>query len=93
MVALDVFEMDGNIFVSGSSDLTFRVWDIRMKRPCFRVFAENKNHVSAIKFMPENINTIAVGYDDASIRLWDLRALGKISKMTEKNAFESVISM
>lgn len=93
VVALDVFEMDGNIFVSGSADLTFRVWDIRMKRACFRVFEKNRNHVSAVRFMPENVNTIAVGYDDASIKIWDLRAIGKISKMTEKNAFESVISM
>ena len=43
--------------------------------------------------MPENVNTLAVGYEDASIKIWDLRALGKISKMTEDNSFESVVSM
>lgn len=42
VVALDVFEMDGNIFASGSADLTFRVWDIRMKRACFRVFEKTR---------------------------------------------------
>jgi guanine nucleotide-binding protein G(I)/G(S)/G(T) subunit beta-1 len=93
IAALDVFEMDSNIFVSGSADLTFRVWDIRMKRACFRKFEKNKIHVSAIKFMPENVNTIAVGYDDGQIKIWDLRAVGNIGKMTEKNAFDSVISM
>lgn len=93
VVALDIFEMDGNIFASGSADLTFRIWDIRMKKACFRVFDKNKCGVSSIKFMPENVNTLAVGYEDASIKIWDLRALGKISKMTEQTAFDSVVSM
>ena len=93
VVALDIFEMDRNIFASGSADLTFRIWDIRMKWACFRIFDKNKCGVSSIRFMPENVNTLAVGYEDASIKIWDLRALGKISKMTDKAFFESVISM
>ena len=72
--------MDGNVFATGSSDLSFRVWDIRMKKACFRVFDKSKCGVSSIKFMPENINTLAVGYEDAAIKLWDLRAIGKVGK-------------
>ena len=67
VVALDVFRMDGNIFVSGSTDLTFRVWDIRMKKACFRKFMENDCGVSAVKYMPENVNTLAVGYENKSM--------------------------
>jgi WD40 repeat protein len=39
--ALDVAQMDGNIFASSSSDLSFRIWDIRMKKPCFRNYDKN----------------------------------------------------
>jgi WD40 repeat protein len=81
VLTLDVFSMDGNVFATGSSDLSFRVWDIRTKKPCFRVFDKNSNGVSQIKFMPENINTLAVGYEDGSIKLWDLRAAGKVGKL------------
>ena len=52
-----------------------------MKRPCFRAFDKNGNGISAIKFMPENINTLAVGYEDSSVKLWDLRAEGKVGKL------------
>lgn len=94
VVALDVFRMDGNIFVSGSTDLTFRVWDIRMKRACFRKFMENDCGVSAVKFMPENVNTLAVGYENASIEIWDLRALGKVGNLVENDdKYESVQSL
>ena len=82
--------MDGNVFASGSSDLTFRVWDIRQKKSCFRIFEKIKCGVSSIKFMPENINTLAVGHEDGSVKIWDLRAIGKIGKFKEENFFETV---
>jgi len=45
--------------------------------------------------MPENVNTIAVGYEDASIKIWDLRAIDKIAKLTDKDEkfYASVNSM
>lgn len=80
--------MDGNIFTTGSSDLTFRVWDIRQKRACFRIFDKNTEGtgISAIKFMPENVNTIAVGYEDGTVKIWDLRCTESIGKLKEKKA-------
>jgi WD40 repeat protein len=78
--------MDGNVFATGSSDLTFRVWDIRMKKACFRIFANDKqpSGISSIKFMPENINTIAVGYENAKIKIWDLRSVFSVGKFIEE---------
>ncbi len=95
VMTLDVFQMDGNVFASGSSDLSFRVWDIRQRKACFRVFEKNKCGISTIKFMPENVNTLAVGYEDNSIKLWDLRASGRVGKYFEKSSesFDSVKSM
>ena len=50
---LDVFGRDSNIFASGSTDAAVRVWDIRMRQPCIRVFDKNKCGISAIRFIPD----------------------------------------
>ena len=39
------------------------------------------------------MNTIAVGCDDSSIKLYDLRAVGKVGKYQEEQGFESVQSL
>jgi WD40 repeat protein len=75
--------LDGNILASGSNDATTRVWDIRMKNPCIRIFEKNKCGISAVKFMTDSVNTIAIGCDDSSIKLYDLRAIGKVGKLKE----------
>lgn len=75
---------------SGSNDATTRVFDIRMKQACIRIFEKNKCGVSSVKFMPECVNTLAIGFDDSSIKLHDLRALGKVGKYEEEQGFESV---
>ena len=43
--------------------------------------------------MPETLNTIAVGSDDGIVRLWDLRALGKVAKFGDADIFDGVQSM
>jgi WD40 repeat protein len=45
--------------------------------------------------MPENINTLAVGYEDHSIKIWDLRALGKVGKFKDATttSYDSVKSL
>jgi hypothetical protein len=37
-----------------------------------------------------SVNTLAVGCDDSSIKLYDLRAIGKLGKYKEESSFESV---
>ncbi len=39
------------------------------------------------------MNTIAIGCDDSSIKLYDLRAIGKVGKYKEEAGFESVQSL
>ena len=64
-----------------------------MKTPCIRLFAQNESGVNCVKFMPDTLNTIANGCEDASINLFDLRALGAVGTYTEANAFESVTAL
>jgi len=85
-----VFNRDGNVFASAGSDASVRVWDVRMKVPCFRVFDKNKCGISSVKFMPDNINSIAIGRDDSSIGLVDLRTLGKIGSYKEKSNISGI---
>lgn len=85
-----MFNLDGNIIATGSNDATTRLWDIRMKNACFRVFEKNQCGISAVKFMTDCVNTLAVGCDDSSIKLYDLRAVGKVGKYKEEQGFESV---
>ena len=93
ITSLDVFDLDGNIFASGSSDLSFRVWDIRMKNACIRQFSEKDSHISVVKFMPENVNTLAVG-NNSEVKIWDLRALGAVSVLAEPDEnYEEVCSV
>jgi WD40 repeat protein len=33
VLSLHAYENDSNIFISGSSDLTCKIWDIRVKKP------------------------------------------------------------
>ena len=56
-----------------------------MKVPCIRVFDKNKCGISSVKFMPDNINSIAIGRDDSSIGLVDLRTLAKVGSYKEKS--------
>ena len=39
------------------------------------------------------MNTLAIGCDDSSIKLYDLRAIGKLGKYKEEASFESVQSL
>ena len=80
---LDVFNRDGNIFASGSADATVHVWDIRMRQPAIRIFDKNDCGITAIKFMPDNVNTLAAGQDDSQIKLLDLRTLGEIANFKD----------
>ena len=42
---------------------------------------------------PASVNTLAIGCDDSSIKLYDLRAIGKLAKYKEEAGYESVQSL
>lgn len=63
---------DPNVFVTGACDSTAKVWDIRTRR-CVQTFVGHESDVNAVQFFP-NGEAFATGSDDASCRLFDLRA-------------------
>ena len=66
----DVCNTDRNIFLTGSSDLTVKLWDIRLKNQQVYNFTGPSSSVTSIKFVPNTIQTFAVGSDDSFIRLF-----------------------
>jgi len=74
----DVFTVDipkcdtGNIFISGGADRHALVWDIR-SGSCVQSFDGHEADINSVRFHP-NGDSFASGSDDATCRLYDLRA-------------------
>lgn len=69
VTSLSVF--DPNLFVSGSSDNSIKLWDLRDPTPTL-VFHRHMGYVSAIHCNP-NLHLIFSGGSDRKIRVWDER--------------------
>lgn len=90
---LDVNEMNGNIFATGSGDTFVKLWDIREKKACVCTFKGSDSNVSCVKFLPGRLTTLAAGSEDSTIRIYDLRALKELSclrKDGDNNSINSV---
>ncbi|XP_030745588.1 guanine nucleotide-binding protein subunit beta-5 [Sitophilus oryzae] len=62
----------GNTFVSGSVDKMVLIWDMRSGQ-CVQSFEGHESDVNSVKFHPSG-DAVATGGDDATCRLFDLRA-------------------
>ncbi|KAL8582275.1 Guanine nucleotide-binding protein subunit beta-5a [Nucella lapillus] len=62
----------GNIFVSGGCDKVAMVWDMRTGE-CVQMFEGHESDINCVRFYPSG-DAFATGSDDATCRLFDLRA-------------------
>ncbi|KAG7211953.1 hypothetical protein KM043_011161 [Ampulex compressa] len=62
----------GNTFVSGSCDKMVFIWDMRTGQ-CVQSFEGHQSDVNSVRFHPGG-DAVATGSDDATCRLFDLRA-------------------
>ena len=94
VTCLDVNDVNGNIFATGSGDTTCKIWDIREKKACVSTFQGSDSSINCVKFLPGRLSTLAAGSEDSSIRLYDLRAvkeLGNYKKdVNDNNAVNSI---
>ncbi|RNA01031.1 guanine nucleotide-binding subunit beta-5 [Brachionus plicatilis] len=73
VMCLDISPSEaGNIFLSGSADHVALVWDIRSGQ-YVQIFDGHESDVNSVKFHPSG-DAFASGSDDATCRLFDLRA-------------------
>ncbi|KAL0094833.1 G protein beta subunit [Phycomyces blakesleeanus] len=63
---------DPNVFVSGGCDSVAKVWDMRAQK-CVQTFAGHESDINSVQFFPNGM-AFGTGSDDASCRLFDLRA-------------------
>ncbi|KYM80892.1 Guanine nucleotide-binding protein subunit beta-2 [Atta colombica] len=62
----------GNTFVSGGCDKLVLIWDMRSGQ-CVQSFEGHQSDVNSVRFHPSG-DAVATGSDDATCRLFDLRA-------------------
>ena len=68
VACIDVSKRDSNIFLTGSSDLTAKIWDIRLKNSEVFSFIAGKSSITAVHFLPGTLETLATSSDDSCIR-------------------------
>lgn len=72
-----------NIFVSGSTDTTAKVWDYRtFPNSPVRTFQGHESDINSVQMFPDN-NAFGTGSDDSSCRLFDIRSYGQINKYSD----------
>lgn len=72
VMSLSINPTNQNIFVSGACDAFAKLWDIRTGK-AVQTFNGHESDINAIQFFPDG-NAFGTGSDDASCRLFDIRA-------------------
>ena len=72
VMSLSINPTNQNIFVSGACDAFAKLWDIRTGK-AVQTFAGHESDINAVQFFPDG-NAFGTGSDDATCRLFDIRA-------------------
>eukprot|EP00727_Mastigamoeba_balamuthi_P011193 m51a1_g6697 hypothetical protein (438) ;mRNA; r:84038-86455 len=84
-------EKDRNIFISGACDATAKLWDIRSGK-CQQTFQGHESDINAVHFFPNGM-AFGTGSDDASCRLFDIRADRELMSYTHDNILSGITSV
>lgn len=83
VMSLSINPANPNLFVSGACDCMAKVWDIRMGK-CIQTFVGHAEDINAVQYLSfpvfadhryfPNGDAFGTGSDDASCKLFDIRA-------------------
>lgn len=76
---------NNNLFLTGSSDATIRLWDLRKpKASCIQMFEGHESDVTSLALVPENDGQYFVsGSDDTWCCLYDIRADNLVARYSD----------
>ena len=67
---------DGKYIVSGSSDKTIKIWDIKTAE-CLNTLKGHSNYVSSVTISPDGKYIVSGSYD-GTIKIWDFKNVNNI---------------
>lgn len=76
VMSISINPTNPNVFVSGSCDMTAKVWDMRAGR-CTHTFTGHDADINSVAFFPDGWG-FGTGSDDASCMLFDIRCYGQV---------------
>jgi len=82
---------DKNVFVSGACDASAKLWDFRTGK-CVQTFLGHESDINAVQFFPSG-KCFGTGSDDASCRLFDIRADRELMSYTHDNILCGITSV
>ncbi|XP_021960939.1 guanine nucleotide-binding protein subunit beta-5 [Folsomia candida] len=92
VMSLDLAPQEnGNTFVSAGCDRKALIWDMRTGQ-CVQTFDGHESDINTVKFHPSG-DAIATGSDDATCRLYDLRADREIAVYSKESIIFGVNSV
>lgn len=92
VMSLAVAPNDRTTFVSGACDATAKIWDTRNSRRSEMSFVGHESDINAVHFFP-NGHAFSTGSDDASCRLYDLRAYSELMQYTHDKILCGITSV
>ncbi|XP_038155030.1 guanine nucleotide-binding protein subunit beta-5a-like [Cyprinodon tularosa] len=81
----------GNTFVSGGCDKKANVWDMRSGQ-CIQSFETHESDINSVRYYPSG-DAFASGSDDATCRLYDLRADREVAIYSKESIIFGVSSV
>ncbi|MHC5745979.1 MAG: WD40 repeat domain-containing protein [Nostoc sp.] len=66
------FSPDSQIFVSGKSDGTIQLWDMKNGKEISKTTAHSQQHIRFLGFTPDGTTLISIG-GEGTIKLWEVR--------------------
>ncbi|KAL1920384.1 uncharacterized protein VTP21DRAFT_761 [Calcarisporiella thermophila] len=91
VMSISLSPSNPNVFISGACDTTAKLWDIRTTR-CVQTFSGHESDINAVQFFP-NGDAFGTGSDDASCRLFDLRADRELNQYTHESIMCGITSV
>jgi len=91
VMSVSINPNDKNTFVSGACDATAKLWDLRTGK-CTQTFSGHESDINAVQFFPNGM-AFGTGSDDASCRLFDIRADRELMQYTHDNILCGITSV